>query len=101
MGRWLARILAVLAVAAAAIAVVAVISGSLDSTSENGRGDGERTQRTQTQQPQQTPETYVVQPGDTLAAIAAEVGVPVERIEQLNPQIDPQALPAGATLKLR
>ena len=101
LGRWLARILAVLAVAAAAIAVALVISGSLDSAGD-GRADGERTQQTQTQtQQQQTPETYVVQPGDTLAGIAADVGVPVERIEQLNPQIDPQALPAGATLKLR
>ena len=101
LGRWLARILAVLAVAAAVIALVVVITGSLDSTGEDPKGESKRTERTQTNEEQQPPETYVVQPGDTLAGIAEQVGVPVERIEQLNPDVDPQALPSGATLKLR
>lgn len=98
-GGWLARVLAVLAVAGATIAVIVVISGSLDTSGGEDGKAGKGPDRTQTQE--KTAETYVVQPGDTLAGIAAEVGVPVERLEELNPEIDPQALPSGATLKLR
>jgi cobalamin biosynthesis protein CbiG len=99
IGRWSARILAVLAVAGTAIALFLVIDASLDPAKDDPKGDGKRTERTQTTE--ETPETYVVQPGDTLAGIAAKVGISVERIEQLNPEVDPQALPSGATLKLR
>jgi hypothetical protein len=103
LGRWVARFLAVLAVVAAAIAVFAVIAGSLDSSEDDGRSgkrSGQEQQQTQTQT-QTSQETYVVQPGDSLGAIAEETGVSVERLEELNPQVDPQALQAGATLKLR
>ena len=99
LGRWVTRVLAVLAVAAAAIALLVVITGSLDSAGEDGKQAGKGPDRTQTQE--QTAETYVIQPGDTLAGIAADVGVPVEQLEDLNPEIDPQALPSGGTLKLR
>jgi LysM repeat protein len=34
-------------------------------------------------------------------AIAHRTDVPVARIEMLNPQVDPQILIAGETLKLR
>ena len=105
LGRWVARFLAVLAVVAAAIAVFAVVSGSLDSSEEDGRSgkrSGQEQQQTQTQtQTQTSQETYVVQPGDSLGAIAEETGVSVERLEELNPQVDPQALQAGVTLRLR
>lgn len=102
-GRWIARILAVLAVAGAALAVYLVIAGSSDS---GEKGDGKRSNREQPKEqpqkpPEKPPETYVVQPGDTLDGIAEQVGMQVERIEQLNPEIDPQALPSGETLKLR
>ncbi len=45
--------------------------------------------------------TYVVQTGDTLIAISRRTGVPVAEIQALNPEIDPQILIAGETLKLR
>jgi LysM repeat protein len=96
----IARALALLAIAAAAIALVVVVS---DSLSESGDGDRDgkraRQDRTQTQSPEE--ETYVVQPNDTLAGIAEQTGVSLERIQQYNCNIDPQALPAGATLQLR
>ena len=47
------------------------------------------------------PATYVVKSGDTLISIAHENGVPVARIEALNPEVDPQILIAGEKLKLR
>ena len=44
--------------------------------------------------------TYTVQPGDILSTIAEEQGVTVERILELNPDIDPQSLQAGDELDL-
>jgi LysM repeat protein len=42
-----------------------------------------------------------VQSGDTLISIAHRTGVPVVRIEELNPKVDPQILVSGERLKLR
>ncbi len=44
--------------------------------------------------------TYTVEPGDILSAIAEEEGVTVERIVELNPDIDPQGLQTGDELIL-
>ena len=43
----------------------------------------------------------MVETGDTLTSIAHETGVPVAEILDLNPEVDPQILIAGETLKLR
>jgi LysM repeat protein len=45
--------------------------------------------------------TYVVKAGDTLSAISLDTGVSVARLEQLNEDIDVQALQPGERLKLR
>ena len=44
---------------------------------------------------------YTVKTGDTLAAIAETVGVPVERLLELNPDLDPQALVSGQKIRLK
>jgi LysM repeat protein len=44
---------------------------------------------------------YVVRTGDTLEGIAQKTGVTVERLQELNPNLDPQALVSGQRLKLR
>ena len=46
-------------------------------------------------------DVYIVQAGDTLGTIAEKVGLSVDRLEELNPQIDPQTLVAGQRIKLR
>jgi LysM repeat protein len=46
-------------------------------------------------------ETYRVQVGDTLGGIADKTGVPLERIEELNPNIDPHTLNAGQEIRLK
>lgn len=87
-------------------ALVIVISASLggddgEEGNSPGRG-GEGTARTDedgTRRPKRR--TYVVEPGDTLTSIAEQVGVPVERLVRLNPEIDPQALTAGEKVRLR
>ena len=43
---------------------------------------------------------YTVKPGDTPSSIADEAGIPLERLLELNPDIDPQALSPGQKLKL-
>ena len=45
--------------------------------------------------------TYTVKTGDTLGAIAEKTGTDVERLQELNPELDPQALVAGQKIKLR
>ena len=45
--------------------------------------------------------TYRVQVGDTLGGIADKTGVPLDRIEELNPNVDPHAMTAGQEIKLK
>jgi LysM repeat protein len=42
-----------------------------------------------------------VQAGDNLGSISAKTGVPVNRLEQLNPLLDPNSLQTGQRLRLR
>lgn len=45
--------------------------------------------------------SYRVRPGDTVGAIAQKTGLPADRIQELNPDLDPQTLAPGQTIKLR
>lgn len=45
--------------------------------------------------------TYTVKRGDTLAGIAERTGIPIEKLQELNPQLDPQSLVSGQKIKLR
>jgi hypothetical protein len=42
-----------------------------------------------------------VRAGDTLATIAAATGVPLARLEKLNPQVEPTSLFIGDRIRLR
>jgi hypothetical protein len=48
-----------------------------------------------------SPRFYTVKPGDNLAAIAEETGVPLEELQLLNPELDPQGLVSGQRVRLR
>jgi hypothetical protein len=99
-----ARIVAVAVLIGAFVLVLVVIGGALGGGSSgsdrHGHGAG-RSGHHARQANRQTPKTYVVESGDTLISIAHHTGVPVFRIEELNPEVDPQILIAGETLKLR
>ena len=43
---------------------------------------------------------YTVKAGDTLSSISAKTGVSLARIQDLNPQLDSQALQTGQRIKL-
>jgi hypothetical protein len=101
------RMLAPLALVVFAIAFFAVLlssdsdEGSPDRSAAQGqraKGGGARGAR-----PRQRPrrDVYTVKTGDTLAGIAANVGVSVERLQELNPELDPQALVSGQKIQLR
>jgi LysM repeat protein len=87
------------------VLVVALIGGALGGGDSGGSGGGNRhhsgSAHGAAKQRSNIPATYVVKSGDTLVAIAHEFGVSVVRIVELNPEVDPQILIAGETLKLR
>jgi len=105
-----ARLLAPLALIAFTVAVLAVVMGSGvvgdDSSSKETGATGvtATTERTTTggqKKKQRTPATYTIKANDTLSAIAIKNGTTVARLLELNPELDPQGLVAGQTIKLR
>jgi len=99
---WIARILALAALAGAIVAIVVVASNThLDSNSDNKSGQKNQPQKEQQKKPRTKAKTYTVQSGDTLTSIAHKTGIPVAELQALNPEVDPQILIAGETLKLQ
>lgn len=96
-----ARIFAAIALVAAALVVVVVIASGLNSSSSNGHHKSRHHAHKEAAHHRTQAKTYTVQTGDTLTAIAHKTGVPVAEIMALNPEIDPQILIAGQTLKLK
>jgi LysM repeat protein len=103
-----AHVIAPLALIACAAAVVGLVT-----TYTSDEDDGGGSQRTETAAGQRTtPDTdettpsqrrrfYRVKLNDTLGLIAEKTGVPVERLQELNPELDPQNLIVGQRVKLR
>jgi LysM repeat protein len=98
-----ARVLAVAALVGGFLALVVVIAGSVGGGEEDDRSGGARSGQVRQDggKKGEAAKAYVVQNGDTLTSIANETGVPVSRIEELNPGVDPQILVSGEKLKLR
>ena len=94
--RWLAP-LAILVIGAATLSIV--------NSAGSGGGGGTSTTATQrhtsTTKTRVTRKVYVVRNGDTLSSISISTGVPVSRLQRLNPSVDVQALQPGQRLKLR
>jgi LysM repeat protein len=94
------RIAAALALVAAVVVCVVVASVALNSDSSSDRHHSQPHAQKQKKQ-RTTAKSYTVESGDTLTAIAHKTGVPVAEILALNPEVDPQILIAGQTLKLK
>lgn len=95
------RALAVLALVAAAVVLVVAIASSLGGGSGSGGHGAGGDSHPAAKRHRTKAATYVVKSGDTLTAIAHRTGVPIAQILALNPEVDPQILIAGQTLKLR
>ena len=87
------------------MAVLVVIGSSMGGGDSSGGTSVSETasQRTTggTPSPPRQRASYTIKAGDTLGAISEQTGVPVETLQQLNPELDPQALIAGQKIKLR
>ena len=105
--RSLARLLAPLALLLCAAALAGVVLSSNIADGDNGSESATDAQETatngETTTERQRPRRrrYTVKLNDSLGSIAEKTGVPVERLEELNPQLDPQALVVGQRIKLR
>lgn len=98
---WIARFFALVALVAAVIAIVIVASNTnLHSNSDN-KGHQGQTHKEAQKRPRTKKKQYVVESGDTLTSIAHKTGIPVAELQALNPEVDPQILIAGETLKLQ
>jgi len=103
-----ARLLAPLALLLAVGAVLVVIQSSTEPE-DSGGGGGQTTAGEQTEQPTDTGTqptrprraSYTVKLNDTLGLISEKTGVAVERLQELNPELDPQNLIVGQKIKLR
>jgi LysM domain len=95
------RALAVAALIGGFLLLAVVIASSLGGAEDGRSGRAQAGRLKADRQGGEAPKAYVVQNGDTLTSIAHETGVPVPRIEELNPGVDPQILVSGEKLKLR
>ena len=112
-----ARFLAPLALIAVVIAFLVIVTSSGGGGAGSATGDSATTPSAKTtttsttkktrsksqkkKAKQDSGQTYTVQVGDTLGGIAAKTGVPLQRIEELNPNVDPHAMTAGQVIKLK
>jgi LysM repeat protein len=101
-----ARLIAPIALVVVAIALFAIV---LSSRSGGGGGKDEgtsapsqkKTRGKARTKPKRAGSTYTVKTGDTLGSISAKTGVDVDKLQELNPALDPQALVSGQKIKLR
>jgi hypothetical protein len=113
------RILAPIALVAFAVALALVVASA--NTDDGGGGnsgarDAEKARdlgsttddkasarrKRQEAREEKLPDTiYIVKTGDTLGSIAEKTGIPVEKIQELNPELDQFSLRSGQKIKLR
>lgn len=93
-----ARFLAPLALIAAIVGVAIVVAASRPGGTTTARSVDQPIHRAHAAKPRKR--FYVVQSGDNLTVIATKTGVGLDRLQSLNPGVDPQALHVGERLKL-
>jgi LysM repeat protein len=94
-----ARFVAPLVLVVIAAAVLLVVQNTLKDDASSPAPKVTTTSTTATTK--RGPKTYRVRSGDTLGAIAEKTDVSVDKLVQLNPDVDPQSLRAGQRLRLR
>ena len=97
-----ARLFAPLALVACAVAILVIVNANTGSggSKTSSTASTSSTTATTKQSTRKHRKRYVVKPGDVLSQIAIKTGVPLETIQELNPNVDAQSLHAGQKLKL-
>ncbi len=102
---WTARILAPLALVIVAATVVLLIGGSFDSGGDRER-DRDRGGQTASAGCQPDAEQavedgyYVIEPGEDLSVVADRTCIEIERLINLNENLDPQLIQVGSCVDL-
>jgi LysM repeat protein len=96
-----ARFVAPLVLLATVAAVLLVVQNTLSEDSSTAPTATSTSTTRTTTTAKQGPKTYRVRSGDTLGAIAEKTDVSVDKLVELNPDVDPQSLRAGQRLRLR
>ena len=91
------------ALVAALIAVVAVVITTSGSSDNGGGGTAQTKSKGPSKRGRQAIDkgVWVVRSGDTLGKISQATGIDVDTLIQLNPDLDPQAMPEGQHVALR
>jgi LysM repeat protein len=104
----LGRFLAPIALVTSVIAVLVTVQVSLTDEQRPSGADreqeaGRTEERSEARSPSRSkgPRTYTVRRGDVLSVIAERNGVTVDRLIELNPDVDTQNLRVGQRLRLR
>jgi hypothetical protein len=104
---WTARVLAPVAIAVTALVAVVVIISTLDGGDSDG---GERENRAEAEADGCQPEAeeavelgyYVVAPDEPgLSSVEARTCIPIDRLINLNPNLDPQLIPVNGCVNLK
>jgi hypothetical protein len=106
---WTARVLAPLALVGVVVAVVVIVGGSLGSSDEDGDGskrggDGNATTTSGCRPAADNAVKagyFVIEAGEDLSVVADKTCIPLDRLENLNPNLDPQLIPIGGCVDLR
>jgi LysM repeat protein len=96
-----ARLVAPLILLAAVAAVLVVVQSTLSEDSSSPAPNASTSTTGTSTTAKKGPKTYRVRSGDTLGAIAEKSDVSVDKLVELNPDVDPQSLRAGQRLRLR
>lgn len=101
---WTARIVVPLVLALVAAAIVLIVTGTLSSTEDGGEKDRPKNASSACQPEAESAVEdgyYVIEPEEDLSVVADRTCIPIERLEKLNENLDPQLLPIGACVDLR
>lgn len=82
--------------------LIALVIGTLFILVVIGQGDDNKSTKAQTTQtaPEPRRKSIRVRRGENPSAIAQRAGIPLDRLQELNPRMDPRALQVGEKLKL-
>jgi spore germination protein YaaH len=94
------RYLAPVALIAVAVAVVLIVRGRVDSH-HHPRASPRVHQLPVSRHVPPKRTFYVIKAGDSLSSISVKTGVPITRLEALNPSVDPNSLQTGQRIRLR